>query len=441
MKILVIDQDGVGLSFCWRCAMAGHTVRWFIKPRPSNNQDTGRGFKGIEKITNWVSSAMWADLVFSTSNDDYIERLDFFKMKGVKVFAPPKETVNLEVNRAAGMKMLEKAGIECAPYITVKNIDEAIATVKKKEERYVLKTLGSNEDKSLTYCSKSPADMVETLLRWKAEGINPKGDLMLQTFITGIEVGISRWMGSEGWVGQWNVSHEFKKLMPGNFGCNTGEMGTIAYFTKNEKLGTDTLGKLEKDLLKMKHLGDTALGFIIDEKGQPWPTEWTTRPGWPVFNMMLGAIEGDPAQWMLDALNGKDTTSFKEDIGACVVMAHKDFPYSNATKKEQSDYPIYGVTKGAKRHIHPQSVKIDVRHDMDGGKIVERPVWSTSGDYVLVVTGYGKDVKQACTRAYKTVGALSISNVIVRDDIGEKLEKELPELHKLGYCLSAEYQT
>lgn len=420
--------------------MAGHTVRWFVKPKPCNNPDTGRGFKGIEKITNWVGSVMWADLVFATSNDDYIERLDFFKKKGAHVFAPSVASANLEISRADGMKLMEKVGIETAPYITVKNIDEAIKTVKKTEERYVIKTLGSNEDKALTYCSKSPADMVETLLRWKEEGINPDGDLMLQTFITGIEVGVSRWMGSDGWVGQWNVSHEFKKLMSGNYGQNTGEMGTIAYFTKKEKLATDTLAKLEKELLKLGHLGDTALGFMIDDKGKPWPTEWTCRPGWPIFNMMLGATEGDPAQWMVDAMNGKDTTSFKEDIGACVVLAHKDFPYSNASRKETSDYPIFGVTKGNKKHLHPQCVKIDMRHDMDGSKIVERPLWSTSGDYIAVATGFGKDVKQATGRAYKTVSQLTVSNLIVRNDIGEKLEKELPELHKLGYCLHAEYQ-
>jgi len=37
MKILIIDNDGVGLAFAWRCQKAGHIVRWFIKPKPSNN--------------------------------------------------------------------------------------------------------------------------------------------------------------------------------------------------------------------------------------------------------------------------------------------------------------------------------------------------------------------------------------------------------------------
>lgn len=440
MKVLVIDTDNVGLSFCWRCVMAGHTVRWFVKPKPANHPDTGRGFKGVEKITNWVGSVMWADLVFATGNDDYIERLDAFKKRGAKIYTPSVASSNLEVSRTDGMKLLEKVGVNTAPYQTFKNMSEAEAYVKKTEERFVFKTLGDNEDKSLTYCSKSPADMINWLQRQQRIGVKPKGDVMLQKYISGIEFGVSRWMGSKGWVGQWNESFEHKKLMSGNYGCNTGEMGTVAAFTVKSKIGEETLGKLEEELLQLGHLGDVALGFIIDDKGVPWPTEWTCRPGWPIFNMMLGSVKGDPAQWMVDAIDGKDTTSFSEDIASCLVITQPDFPFGNAKADDLAGVPIYGITKGNKKHLHPQTVKIDVMTDMDGDKLVERPLWNTAGDYVLVVTGYGKDVKQCTARAYKTANQLHLSNMMLRDDIGEDLEEQLPELHKFGYAEHFEYE-
>ena len=86
MKFLIIDQDNVGLSLAMRAAAAGHDVKWFVKPRPTNNQDAGKGFKGVQKVENWVSHASWADLIFSTSNDDYIERLEVFRKRGFPVF-------------------------------------------------------------------------------------------------------------------------------------------------------------------------------------------------------------------------------------------------------------------------------------------------------------------------------------------------------------------
>ncbi|MDB5975138.1 MAG: hypothetical protein JWR07_1898 [Nevskia sp.] len=440
-KILIVDTDNVGLSFAWRCAQAGHEVRWFVKPKPCNNPDTGRGFKGITKVENWVSSAMWADLIFATSNDDYIERLEFFKKKGAKYFGPSVKSANLEISRGDGMKAMEKVGIECAPYKVFKTMKEAENHVKKTEERFVFKTLGDNEDKSLTYVSKSPADLIGWMRRIQEQGKQPKGEVMLQTFIKGIEFGVSRWMGSKGFIGQYNESFEHKKLMSGNHGPNTGEMGTVSGFVGESKIGKETLGKLEDALMELGHLGDTALGFMVDDKGKPWPTEWTVRPGWPIFTQMLGAVKDDPAQWMIDALDGKDSTSFSEDISTCVVVAQPDFPYSAATKKELTGVPIYGVTKGNKKHLYPMAVKIDVMPDMEGEKIVERPLWNTAGDYVMVVVGYGNSVKQSAERVYKTVNQLSLSNMIVRDDIGEGLEKQLPELHALGYAKHFTYST
>ena len=440
MKVLIVDTDGVGLSFAWRCAIAGHQVRWFVKPRPANHLEAGRGFRGVDRIGNWIPSVKWADLILPTSNDDYVERLAFFKKQGYPVFGPSVESVKLEVSRAAGMKALEAAGIECVPYEQFKNVKEAYDHVKKTEERYVFKTLGDNEDKSLTYVSKHAADLMGWMDK-RMKDTNIKGAVMLQTFIEGIEMGVSRWMGKDGWVGQWNESFEHKKLMSGNHGPNTGEMGTVAAFTKESKLGEETLSKLESALIKFGHLGDTALGFMIDEKGKPWPTEWTCRCGWPIFNMMLAANKGDPVQWMKDAVEGKDTTEFSEEIGTCVVIAQPPFPNGDGKPEELAGTPIYGVTKGNKYYIHPVGVKIDMMPDMDsGGKVIEKPLWNTAGDYNMVVTGFGKDIKQSRDRAYKTVGQLHLANMIVRDDIGEELEETLPKLHKMGYATHFNYQ-
>lgn len=434
-KILIVDNDGVGLSFAWRCVQAGHEVKWFLANKPNINKATGDGFKGIEKVDNWVPHVQWADLIFPTSNDMFIEKLTFFKRRGAPVFAPSPASARLEIDRKTGLEACVEAGLNVAPYKTFKSMSEARAHVVSTSARYVFKTMGDNEDKALTYCSKHAADMLSWLDRMIALKCEPKGDVMLQDFVEdGVEMGVSRWMGSKGWVGQWNESFEHKKLMSGNYGPNTGEMGTIAAFVNESKLGEETLGKLEGKLLELGHLGDSALGFMIDPAGKAWVLEWTCRPGWPIFNMMLGSMSGDPAQWMIDAVHGVDSTSFKTDVGCCLVMAHGDFPYDKMSEEEISGVPIYGITKGSKRHLHPQNVKIDILPDMDGDRLVQRPVWNTTGSYVMVVTGYGSSVRQAADRAYGTVKKLHISNLILRDDVGESLKAQLPKLHAMGYA-------
>lgn len=437
MKVLIVDDDGCGLSYALRAVQAGHQVKLYVSPKPGNDKTIGEGFKGVEKIDNWVAHAKWADLIFPTTNTKFMPRLDAMKKAGMPVFGPSLESASLEIDRAAGMKFFEKHGIECVPYKTFPTMVAAEQHVRKTEERYVFKTLGSEEDKSLTYVSKSPADMIE----WMRRTPPPKGEVMLQEFVRGIEFGVSRYVGAKGFVGQYNESFEHKKTMAGNFGPNCGEAGTIAYFTPESKIGTDTLAKMEKDLVAMGHTGDFALGFMIDEKGKPWPTEFTARPGWPCSNLFLGATKGDPMAWMKDALDGKDTTSFSEAIGACVVMAAGAWPNETEDRTRVLGLPIYGVTKGNQKHLHPQGVRFEVGVDMNGEKLVEHPMWKTAGDYVLVVTGFGKDVKQATERAYKTIDGIEYSNRIVRNDIGELLEKQLPELHKLGYATHCEFKT
>lgn len=439
MKLLIVDHDAVALAFALRCLRAGHSVRWFIKPQKSNNQHVGDGFKGLQKIDNWVASAKWADLIWCSGNDDYLPKLDSLRKVGMKVFGPSAASAELEIKRSHGMKAFEDAGIPVPKYQEFKSLSDAEAHVRKTERRFVFKTLGDNEDKSLSYVSKSPADMVARLQRWQKLNMNPKGPVMLQEFIEGVEFAVSAWLGSKGFIGKPNENFEFKKLLSGNCGPNCGESGSILKYVEKSSLGDDVLYPMEKMLLKLGHLGDVDVNCIVDEKGTAWPLEWTCRPGWPAFNIMLASHKGDPVQWMLDACNGKDTLEVSPQVACGIVLAQPDYPYSLKTKAETEDIPIYGVTSKNQAYIAPQCVKLSRQPEMNGNKIVEKDIWSTAGDYLAVVTGLGKTVEKAAERAYATVDELHVPDLIYRDDVGEKLEKELPKLQAFGFAMEFEY--
>jgi phosphoribosylamine-glycine ligase len=143
---------------------------------------------------------------------------------------------------------------------------------------------------------------------------------------------------------------------------------------------------------------------------------------------------------MRDACYGEDSLEVSTAIAVGVVVAQPDYPYSKATQKEVIDIPIYGVTAKNRRFIAPQSVKMATMPDMDDDEMVEREMWATAGDYLCVVTGTGRSIKQASERAYKVVDDLHISDMIYRDDIGEKIEDELPTLQEHGYATEFEYE-
>src|SRR5258708_20555376 len=111
------------------------------------------------------------------------------------------------------MKAFERAGIDLPPYKSFNSFDEAESYVWKTEKRFVFKTLGSEEDKSLTYVSKTPADMINKIRKWKKQGNKLKGPCMLQDFVSGIEMGVSCWFSPKMGFSKWkNINFEHKKL-------------------------------------------------------------------------------------------------------------------------------------------------------------------------------------------------------------------------------------
>ena len=142
MKILVLEMEdaGCGLDFVLRCVAAGHKVRYFL--RREYNQNIGKGFKGIQIVNEWLTSATWADLVFVTGNDKYIDKLEVFRKRGVHVFAPSVASAKLEIDRGAGMKFFADHGIDVPEYKTFPTLDAAMAYQMKSPDRHVFKTLG-----------------------------------------------------------------------------------------------------------------------------------------------------------------------------------------------------------------------------------------------------------------------------------------------------------
>lgn len=440
MKVLVIGMDtcGEGLAFSVKCKSYGHAVRLALGPR--ERKTTGEGFKGVQVVDNWLASAKWADIIVPTGNNLYMPKLDALRKMGMKVYGPSALSAELEISRSRGMKFLEQNKIPIPKYDQFDSFDDAEAHVRKTNQRYVFKTMGDNADKSLSYVSKSPADMVARLQLWKKMKMDPKGPVMLQEHIDGYEFAVSGWMGSDGFIGKPNENFEHKKLCSGNLGPNCGEMGTVCKYVDYSRIFDEVLGPLERPLMAMGHLGDVDVNCIVDKKGQPWPLEFTCRMGWPYFDLMLSAHKGDPVQWMYDACEGKDTLDVSPQVTCGIVLAIPDFPYFKDPPDKGEGLPIYGINEKNVKYIQPSSVKITKQPNMEGDKIVYKDTWTTVGPYLAVVNGLGKTVKQACDRAYATLKEISVSNGFYRDDIGEGLKKDLPELHKLGLATEFKYE-
>lgn len=425
VKILIIDAMAASLDFAMRCEAQGHEVKvWMPKRKDGSRYTVGDGL--ITVVANWNSWMKWADLIFLTDNARYTRELEKYREEGYPIFGPNVEGTSWELERGTGQRVLEDHGIECIESTTFSNYDQAIAYLAANPGRYVSKPTG-DADKALSYVAKSPEDMLFMLEHWK-QRLKSKVPFLFQEFVPGIEMAVGGWVGRDGFLNHFLENFEFKKLMPGEIGVNTGEMGTaMKYCTAEEsKLAREVLLPLEAALIRIGYTGYIDVAVIIDKEGNPWPLEFTTRPGWPLFQIQQ-ILHGDVCCWMKDALCGKDSFAPSADIAVGVVLALPDFPYSKVNPEDISGFPVFGITDKNRYYLHPSEMKL--------ATVQGKPVMVSAGTYLMTVSGAAPTVEEAIDAAYKTVKELTIPNSpIYRNDIGKRLEKQLPELQALGYA-------
>lgn len=436
MRVLIIDSDRVGLDFAMRAANAGHEVRLFRYSLKPNRYATG--FAPLFTIVNeWKDHMGWAKegLVLLTANNRYVYELDRYRDLGFRnIFAPTVASAKLEIERSAGMQAMQAIGQDIPPYQTFGSLADAEAFARKSDRAWVHKPMGDEEDKSLTYVSDDPADLVGWLQRQMKKGKKLKGKVMLQEKVDALcELGVSGWMGPEGFLpDRYQACVEHKKLHDGEIGPATGEQGTLCQYYETDKLAREMLLPLEPMLRALGHRGDFAVGAMIDTKGKPHFLEFTARCGWPAWWIQAASHRGDPVKWMKDLLDGKDSLKVSYDPAIGVVMSQPHYPYETATPEQVEGIPIRGV-EDVLADVHLVEVMRGTGPVMERGKVVDQPSFETAGEYVLVATGLGKTIEKARSRAYGVVDKIKFPDRVYRTDIGCKVIPKLEALHKFGY--------
>lgn len=436
MNCLLIDQEGLFLDLALRLSAHDNAVKWFRYQKPGQKIRDGEGVKGFEIVDDWRPHMGWAKegLIVCSGNFKYLAELDRYRDLGFKIFAPTVQSAALEIQRAKGMDAMKAAGIDIPPYETFDSLGAAEKHVRKTDKAYVFKPMGDEEDKSLTYVAKDPADLVGWIQRQITKGKKLKGQCMLQEKIDMLcDFGVSGWFGPEGFLpGKWQICFEHKKLMDGEIGPATGEQGTVCQYVEEDKLA-ECLKAMEPILRTLGHRGDFSIGAAIDTKGKAWPLEFTARCGWPAFYIQTASHKGDPAKWMRDLLDGKDSLKVSYDCAIGVVLSQPRYPYNNSPPDLVEGNPISGVEE-VYADLHLAQVMMGKGPRMENGEIVDGRIYQTSGEYVMVATGLGESVIDARKSVYKTVKKVSFPNMMYRTDIGLKIENPLPTLQEHGFA-------
>jgi phosphoribosylamine-glycine ligase len=336
------------------------------------------------------------------------------------------------------MKFMQEHGVEIPAFHTFKTLDECIKFAWKAQDPFVFKTAGDVEDKSLSYVASDPADLVSFLEKKKADGLKLKGEMYLQEKIDMIsELGVSAWMGKNGFLSdKFNLNFEHKKFMADDYGPSTGEQGTVTKYAKGGGKMADLLMKFEASLVKLGHIGDFDIGCGIDSSGKVWPFEFSARFGFPSTPILMACHTSDPIEWMRDAATtGKDTLTVDYQTALGVIMTRPPYPTKNEDPVSSVGYRIDGL-EGVWDSVCPIGMMIDDGPTMNGsadGRPKMGRVFKTTDECVCTVTALGPDVHDVIPQVYEAIDKIKFSDRQVRNDVGKKLEQELPKLHALGF--------
>lgn len=425
-KFLIVSAEGCGTQMAYQLKKEGNNVKMFIQD-PSSRDDLDNA---VEKVDDWESEKSWADIIIF-DDTGFGFRQSELRNQGFKVIGGSHLGDQLELDRKFALQYFEKMNVKIPQTYEFDSFLSAKRFLKDQTKRFVIKFVGkASDEKSLLYVSqtKDNYDLVQLMDHygkiWNTAWGEPK--FVLQEVIEGVEAAVTAFFNGEKFIMPVYMNFENKRLLTGDLGVFTGEMGTHGYFTFDKlKLFKNTLKKIEEDLRNDGYVGTIDVNCIINAEGI-WPLEFTSRFGYPLIALMLEGMRGHTRITdLIVGLAEKSLDFIEADDGyqVGVVVCVPTFPYEDGYERYGKEMPIVVLEESVKEHFYPGDLKLD------------QGVWVTAGSlgYGFVITGRGDTMFDAKTSAYNNIKNVIVPNAIYRIDISDRWIKDYPKMHRWGY--------
>lgn len=426
-KFLLVSVEGAGAPVAYQLKKEGNQVKMFIQD--ASERDVLNG--AVEKVDDWEKEKSWADIIIF---DDvgFGFRQNELRQQGFKVFGGSHLGDKLELDRNFALQYFQKMNVKVPQTFEFNNFASAKKFLKDQDRRFIIKFEGTaGDEKHLVYLSqtKGNTDLLQLIDHynkvWNSAWGEPR--FILQEVIEGVETAITAFFNGEKFVMPVYMNFENKRLLTGDIGVFTGEMGTHGFFTFDKlKLFKNTLKKIEEDLKKDGYVGTIDINCIINQEGI-WPLEFTSRFGYPLITLLFQGLDGHTRFTDLIALLIEKSGDFVDaddgyQVGVAVCVP--TFPYAEGFERYGKDIPIIMLDDRVKGNFHPGDLRL------------EEDTWITAGSvgWGFVVTGRGDTMFDAKTEAYKALKRIVVPNSIYRIDIADRWIKDYPKLHRWGYA-------
>jgi phosphoribosylamine--glycine ligase len=417
MKIAVISNGGFLLDLAYLLKLEGHTIDMYVQNLQALR--LGQGLLGMKELSRDVSFDGYDMIIV---DDVYYGNVaDKLRKEGKIVVGGSVDTDVWENNRFVGMEVMKRCGIDVPETHDFDSYEDAYEFASESDKLYVVKHSGKEGlAKGKTIVPVSRDEMLYFMSKLKdVEGLR----FILQEKIEGIEIAMGAWFNGKEFVGSLNYNLEHKRMFTGDMGALCGESGTVSVMSEDWYLFYEKgLGRCKEFLRRAGYVGYIDLNCILTEDGKLYGLEFTCRPGWPIFQIMVRQWKfGNTGEMLYKVGKG-------EKIGNEYVDKNKRYGVGVCffTETQYGEVPITveGVNSdNVDENIIEWLGLDDVWFDRDNGMFVSvtGSQWYSRN---IVAVGVGKEFKDAQKRAYDLIGKVSSTFGWYRLDVGERYNKQ-----------------
>lgn len=376
------------------------------------------GAEDLEKIVAFAKEKKIDFAVVAPDDPLVMGLVDLLKAEGIPCFGPDKKAAIIEGSKAFSKDLMKKYGIPTAQYEVFTEMDQALAYVEKCKIPVVVKADGLAKGKGVIIAEtrEQAINAVVSMMEDKVFG-NSGSRVVIEEFLTGPEVSVLSFTDGKTLIPMVS-SMDHKRALDGDKGLNTGGMGTVApnpYYTDEiaeqckEEIFLPTMIAMNKEGRTFS--GCLYFGLMITPEG-PKVIEYNCRFGDPETQVVLPLLDSDLFEIMEHVANGTladADVKFADDAACCVVMATKGYP-------------------GAYGKGYPIDIPEDIENVyVAGAKLSNDGKLLSDGGRVLGVTERGSDIKEAISKAYKSVEKITFNDGFYRHDIGHRALEAVEE--------------
>jgi phosphoribosylamine--glycine ligase len=424
MNILLLGSGGRESALAWKISQSNDCSKLYIAPGNGGTAQYGENLPlkptDFEAVNDAVER-LQIDMLVVGNEDPLVAGItDYFKEKhpNLLVVGPSKEGAQLEGSKDFAKKFMVEEGIPTARYrsFTAETLEDGKQFLASLKAPYVLKADGLAAGKgvlildNLEEAQKELGEMLGGMFGASSATV------VIEEFLSGIECSVFVLTDSNGGYRVLPVAKDYKRILEGDKGPNTGGMGAVSpvafanqeFMTKvEERIVKPTINGLRKR--NIDYRGFIFLG-LINVDGEPMVIEYNVRMGDPETEVVMLRIASDLVPLMAAAAKGNlGNLPLEIDprAAATVMLVSGGYPGS---------YPKGKLMTGLNAaDNNPDTILFHA-----GTAVNDKGTTVTAGGRVMAVSSYGKDLQEALSRSYAMQENIHFDGKTFRRDIGNE---------------------